>query len=119
VPVIAFHGLEDQVVPYQGGSSSRDERFVFPPVEDWAATWGATNGCADHPLQSTVTDHINRLEYQDCQDGAQVIFYRVSDGGHTWPGGDKLPVWIAGYTNQEINASALMWEFFEEHPFQR
>ncbi len=118
VPVIAFHGLEDQVVPYMGGVSSRDERYTFPPIEDWATSWAANNACTSTLTEVKVTEHIMRLDYLDCEENAQVVFYRVEDGGHTWPGGEKLPVWIAGYTNQEINASALMWEFFAEHPLK-
>lgn len=119
VPVIAFHGLDDQVVPYQGGSSSRDQRYVFPAVEEWVASWASKNACASGPTEIKISDHVVALNYQDCTENSQVVFYRVEDGGHTWPGGDKLPAWITGYTNQEINASALMWEFFVEHPLER
>lgn len=45
MPVIAFHGVDDQIVNYQGGDSSRDERYDFPAVEDWAAGWAAQNSC--------------------------------------------------------------------------
>lgn len=119
VPVIAFHGLEDQVVPYVGGASSRDERYTFPAVEDWAASWASKNSCASGPKEEKITEHVDRLEYQSCAENSRVVFYRVEDGGHTWPGGDKLPEWIAGYTNQEINASRLMWEFFEKYSLQQ
>ncbi|HEY5845603.1 MAG TPA: hypothetical protein VIT42_02320 [Microlunatus sp.] len=42
-------------------------------------------------------------------------YYRVTGGGHTWPGTavDLSPL---GVTTQEIDATALMWEFFEDHP---
>jgi len=119
VPVIAFHGLDDQVVPYWGGSSSRDDQFVFSPVEDWAASWAAENACAMSPSETKVSENITRLDYSDCEENVRVIFYRVQGAGHTWPGGEKLPVWIAGVTNQEISSSALMWEFFKDYSLER
>ena len=118
VPVIAFHGQDDQIVPYQGGTSSRNEQFMFTTVEDWAASWATNNSCADTPEKTKITENITRLDYLDCKENALVVFYKVGDAGHTWPGGEKLPVWIAGYTNQEINASALMWEFFKDYPYR-
>jgi polyhydroxybutyrate depolymerase len=115
MPVIAFHGVEDQIVNYQGGDSSRDQRYDFPAVEDWAAGWAALNSCGSSPELSDITNEITRIYYSSCTEGADVILYSVADGGHTWPGGRKLPVWIAGYTNPDIHASALMWEFFSRY----
>ena len=114
VPVIAFHGVDDQVVPYQGGASSRGERFTFSPVEDWVRSWGEINSCGETPTKTKITESITQLEYGKCEDNARVVFYSIEGAGHTWPGGEELPVWITGYTNQEINASALMWEFFRD-----
>ena len=112
MPVIAFHGRDDQVVPYQGGASSRDENFVFPSVEDWSAGWAEINSCSTLPEFSVITNEITRTDFTGCEENAEVILYSIAGAGHTWPGGEKLPVWIAGYTNQDINASTLMWEFF-------
>ncbi|HDD62279.1 MAG: hypothetical protein DRI65_09365 [Chloroflexota bacterium] len=112
VPVIGFHGLDDQIVPYLGGPSSRDDEFAFPAIEDWAANWAELNTCTNPPEKNRITGEINRTSYTGCEDNADVILYSIKSAGHTWPGGEKLPVWIAGYTNQDIDASALMWEFF-------
>jgi polyhydroxybutyrate depolymerase len=45
-----------------------------------------------------------------------VVLYTVQGGGHAWPGGKPLPEWIVGRTTREIKASAVMWEFYGEHP---
>ncbi len=115
VPVIGFHGLDDQIVPYLGGASSRDDEFVFPAIEDWAANWAELNACGKTSENTRITSEINRTSYTGCEENADVILFSIEGAGHTWPGGEKLPVWIAGYTNQEINASALMWEFFSKY----
>ncbi len=115
MPVIAFHGLEDEIVPYLGGTNTRGKQFILPAIEDWAAGWADLNSCDPSPKTSKVTDEITRSHYSSCAEDAEVILYTIADGGHTWPGGEKLPVWITGYTNPDINASALMWEFFRNY----
>jgi len=112
MPVIAFHGVDDKIVPYLGGASSRDEQFIFPGVEEWAMGWAELNSCSSSPVISVLTDEITLRHFSNCQDDADVLLYTIENAGHTWPGGEKLPVWITGYTNQDINASELMWEFF-------
>ncbi len=118
MPVIAFHGVDDQIVLYKGGASSRDEQFVFPTIEDWAAGWAENNSCSTAPEISEITNEITRRYYTGCESDAEVILYSIKGAGHTWPGGEKLPVWIAGYTNQDIDASALMWEFFSRYSLE-
>ena len=118
MPVIAFHGVDDQIVLYKGGASSRDEQFVFPTIEDWAAGWAENNSCSTAPEINEITNEITRRYYTGCESDAEVILYSIKGAGHTWPGGEKLPVWIAGYTNQDIDASALMWEFFSRYSLE-
>jgi len=59
------------------------------------------------------------VRYAGCSQGAEVVFYTIEDGGHTWPGGNPLPERITGKTSQEIDATQLMWEFFLRHPLER
>ena len=47
----------------------------------------------------------------DCEDETQVIFYRIQDGGHTWP---DAPLNI-GVTNRDFNATEEIWSFFNQH----
>jgi polyhydroxybutyrate depolymerase len=42
--------------------------------------------------------------------------YTIRGGGHTWPGGGPMPEWFVGSTTRSIDASALMWAFFSQHP---
>ena len=43
---------------------------------------------------------------------APVKLYEVEGGGHTWPGGPVLPPAIFGPTNQDIDATARILNFF-------
>ena len=39
----------------------------------------------------------------------------VEGGGHTWPGGwQYLPEWMVGKTSQDVDANAIIWQFFSE-----
>lgn len=116
MPVISFHGTADPIVPYQGRPPGA--RFLpagIPSVEAWMASWVARNRCATEPVETTVATDVTRIAYGRCADDADVVLYTVQDGGHTWPGGQPLPEWITGLTSDSIDASRLMWSFFEEH----
>jgi polyhydroxybutyrate depolymerase len=115
VPVIAFHGTADPIVPYLGGESASFHE-PFPPVEDWAADWAGLNGCADSIEALPPAGEVTGVRYADCRGGSEVILYTVHGGGHAWPGGEPLPEWITGRTSQDIDATAVMWEFFLRHP---
>jgi len=112
VPMIAFHGTADTIVPYQGGPSSSFE-LPFPAVAEWIEAWAVRNGCATPALELPVRGEASGVRYTHCEGDAQVVFYTITGGGHSWPGGDPLPEWIVGHTTQDIDATRLMWEFFQ------
>jgi polyhydroxybutyrate depolymerase len=114
-PVIAFHGTADPVVPFQGGLSSRPHVTIqFPGIKDWAAGWADHNGCVFPPAVEEVSPDISRISYSS-EDNCDVELYVIRDGGHTWPGGKKLPVWLTGKTSTDIHATEIMWDFFKNH----
>jgi polyhydroxybutyrate depolymerase len=115
VPVIAFHGTGDPIVPYLGGESASFHE-PFPPVTEWGAGWAARNGCAEKPESLPQTGEVTGIRYSGCRGDAEVILYTVHGGGHAWPGGEPLPEWLVGRTTQDIDATAVMWEFFLRHP---
>jgi polyhydroxybutyrate depolymerase len=110
VPVIAFHGQQDSTNPYDGGGSSVWQYSVPAAQKRWASL----NGCASTPTTVAVSSHVSKLTYSGCRDGAEVVLYRISDGGHTWPGTPQ-PSTGNGNTTQEIDANSLLWSFFAAH----
>ena len=108
LPVLTFHGQQDVVNPYGGNGDLRWGYAVPLAVQ----TWARLNECRRGPQATTVSEHVTLLSYTRCRRGAEVEFYRVSDGGHTWPGSSGPPHG-PGLVTQEIHASRLMWEFFE------
>jgi len=120
VPMIAFHGTDDPIVPYDGGRTWKTPtRQLFPSVPSWTAGWSRRNRCGSNGVESVVSAHVTRLEYPDCADNASVVLYTIRGGGHSWPGSEPKAEWWVGPTNREIDATALMWAFFREHPLAR
>ena len=109
VPVLAFHGLNDNVIPYEGGKP----KIMAPPIEEWAANWASINGCSSTPGITTPVDTVTVHMWSGCQKGAEVILYTLANHGHSWPGSTVMP---ASITSQAVNATDLMWEFFKAHP---
>jgi polyhydroxybutyrate depolymerase len=110
VPLIAFHGTEDACVPFEGGRSGCGP--VSLPVtaaRTAAANWASHDGCGPVAL-TQLTEHVEVAAYSECDEEVAVVLYVVEGGGHTWPGSIDVP--RLGATTHEIDATALMWEFF-------
>ena len=115
VPMIAFHGTADPIVPYEGGKVWMSP-LPFPGVRTWAENWARRNRCSPTPVDTVIVMEVTRLQYVNCADDASVVLYSVEGGGHTWPGGEPLPGWLVGRTSNSVDATGLMWAFFREHP---
>jgi polyhydroxybutyrate depolymerase len=111
MPVLAFHGLDDNVVPYNGGTP----KMMEPPIEEWVADWVTRNGCSSVPSITAPADTVTMRTWSGCQNNADVILYTLADHGHSWPGSPTMPKSI---TSQAVNATDVMWEFFKAHPMQ-
>jgi polyhydroxybutyrate depolymerase len=113
VPTIVFHGTADPIVPFQGGPSRAFE-LPFPNIPEWIDALANHNQCADNALDLPPSGEVRGVKFTNCD--ADVVFYTVAGGGHAWPGGDAMPEPIVGYTSQDIDATHIMWEFFQQHP---
>ncbi|MBX3030342.1 MAG: hypothetical protein KF809_09295 [Chloroflexi bacterium] len=111
VPIVAFHGTADEALPYAGGDSPFPDRPVTA-VEDWMADWAIANGCTGGPDVAPASSDVDSLTWQGC--AAPTQLYRVTGGGHTWPGGQNDPSF--GYSTDAISASELMWALFDSVP---
>ncbi len=116
VSVLAIQGTADPLLPYAGGGVGG----VLSAAES-IAFWARVAGCGEAPA---VTDEPDRVRdgtrvrvtaYSGCRDGRAVELYTIQDGGHTWPGGPPVGRSV-GRVSREIDATALIWEFFARHP---
>jgi polyhydroxybutyrate depolymerase len=130
-PVMVFWGTKDAVLPYAGGlgaglmqvlglkapAPSSTENFGFPPVEQVVGEWATHDGCRVGPTVFPIGSEVEERVWSGCADDAQVRFYVVADGGHNWPGSKVMAARSAsnslfGMTTVQVDATALMWEFF-------
>jgi polyhydroxybutyrate depolymerase len=113
VPAVVFHGTDDPIVPFQGGPS-KAFNIPFPDIPTWVETLANRHGCDAVPQALPNRGEASAVKYTNC--AADVVFYTITGGGHAWPGGVAIPRFIVGHTTQDIDATALMWDFFCEHP---
>lgn len=118
VPLISFHGTDDSLIPYDGGTTWIGDH-TFPDVEDWVASWARRNRCDPDAVDSVVAADVTRRHYAGCADATAVVLYTIHGGGHTWPGGMPLPEWFLGSTSASVDATSEMWAFFREHSLPR
>ncbi len=116
VPAILFHGTADPIVPFHGKSSGR---FNVPDIPKWVQALAERNGCQSVPAPLPEKGSVSGLRYTGGPGSAEVVFYTVAGGGHSWPGGKEMPALIVGHTTPDVDATRLMWSFFKEHPMAR
>jgi polyhydroxybutyrate depolymerase len=69
-----------------------------------------------------VSVHVTKVTCLGCRDGAELILYRTDapvthGGGHIWPNpgtSAQQPAVVMEQVDQ-LDASALIWEFFARH----
>jgi polyhydroxybutyrate depolymerase len=111
VPVLYIHGTNDPVVNYSGAAN-------YASAVDFSNLWSSINNCSalsdtfqlpDVSISDSCT--AERITWLNCDSSKNVIHYRILNGGHTWPGA-FFPI---GITNQDFNASKIIWEFFSQN----
>jgi polyhydroxybutyrate depolymerase len=100
ISVMDVHGLNDDVVPYEGGGD-----FNTTPIEDVIHTWAQLDGCTNSP-QVDKENTITHTRYASCKAGTVVELYAIEGGEHVWPSKDAL------------DTSQIVWDFFAAHPKQ-
>jgi len=118
VPMIAFHGTADPLVPFDGGPiPAQAGGGTFPPVRRSASEWSRALGCDGLPTISRPAVSVELSTFTRCKLGdGDVLLYTLLGGGHTWPGAAPSPDATVGPTNVAIDATAVMWDFFATHP---
>lgn len=113
MPVMQIHGTADGTVEYNGAA------FQYLSVDDLINYWVGHNNCDATAIVTPVNDAntvdgctATRYDYLNGDSGAEVVHYKITNGGHTWPGAFALPGKV---TNQDFNASVEIWKFFSKY----
>jgi poly(3-hydroxybutyrate) depolymerase len=116
IPVLEFHGYQDETIPYLGGNNTRNNGII-PSILEWINDWATRDGCL--PVQNRTTTlcgtgkkEVRKYEW-NCKgvDGV-VQHYNISNLKHQWPsttGNDD------GDRTTCFEASELIMQFFGRH----
>jgi polyhydroxybutyrate depolymerase len=109
VSVIVFHGTDDHLVAYDGGSTPFQigPRRSDSSVADTVAFWVKEDGCAPAPRHEETTE-LHTDFYSACRDANAVELYAIQGGHHAWPG--------TRISGNSVPATEIIWAFFAKHP---
>jgi polyhydroxybutyrate depolymerase len=112
VPILKIHGTNDPEISYYGNPGnfvSADSVIGFWRHYNKALTPRDTLAIPD----TCTTDNSTVVRYRYGEGSSEVVFYKVINGGH------DSPNWIwenaMGFTNRDIGAPEVLWDFFSEH----
>ncbi|MGO4892751.1 alpha/beta hydrolase family esterase [Flavobacterium sp. W21_SRS_FM6] len=116
VPIMTFHGEKDGINHF----ILREDSPVYwtMGVEDALAGWIKHNQC-NAPVQTALSSSLTEFAYQGCSHHADIVFYRSTEAGHTWPGSpmaEQMLRFGLGKTEESLAATDLIWQFFKAHP---
>jgi len=142
IPTVLFLGTDDPLVPSSdpehnatlgklgdavglGGLGSLSAPLAkiggLTTAEETVNFWCSHNACPSSPytVQMPKIDprdgtRVTRSTYGGY--GNEVVYYSIQGGGHTWPGAIfSGPKDLVGRSTRDINATALIAEFFARH----
>ncbi len=129
VPAVIINGTEDPLVSWDGGEVRILRRTAgrVLSVPDAVRFWTEHNHCVAKPRVTILPDNdpgdgmqVIKTEYIAESSGADVTFYAVEGGGHTWHGPrpfvQYLPPSRIGRACKDFDATEAIWEFFVKHP---
>ena len=112
IPVMMIHGTNDPTVPYNGLGGIGTEQSI--------SIWLAKNQCSTvndtifvPDTNTTDTATAQRIDYRSCAASTEVLFYKVLNGGHTWP--NALINTNYGPTCRDFDGSTEIWHFFNRY----
>jgi polyhydroxybutyrate depolymerase len=127
VAIMAINGENDPLVPFSGGEVTgplgKKKLGKVLSARESIMFWVKKDDCSPDPVVIDLPDNdpddgtrVQRLQYLNLKNNPEVILYIIKGGGHTWPGGNQyLGKWIIGRTCRDIDATEIIWDFFEKH----
>lgn len=124
IPVLIINGTEDPLVPFKGGGVGfLGFRGKVIGVEACVQKWVTHNRCNNQADISELPNidpdddtRVIKAVYSSEDSDAEVVYYKIVNGGHTWPGGKKYASErIVGKHCKDIDATGIIWDFFKKH----
>jgi polyhydroxybutyrate depolymerase len=123
-PVMLINGTDDPLIKYDGGfgkfldENKMNDGFDMMATEDLVKRIAFLDSCKTTPEAEEMTD---KCKWDNCTalvfnyncGIAPLIFIKVLNGGHTWPGGKQyLPKFFVGNVCRDFKAENEIMNFF-------
>jgi polyhydroxybutyrate depolymerase len=111
IPLFAVFGTNDKITNYNGDINNNDGWGAYQSIpfikNYWAKSINYTSVEIDTlpDIIKSDSSFIVREKYLNTQNGKEMLFYNIINGGHDWPG---------AWGNMDINVSKEIWAFFEK-----
>lgn len=107
--ILHFHGTNDDTETYDGSNDGN-----LWSVEQTINYWLDNNNCIYDADTISIPDldpndgkTVQKFSYKNCSDDNSVVFFKILNGDHRWPGGT-----VGEYVCKDINASSIILDFF-------
>jgi polyhydroxybutyrate depolymerase len=117
ITVIEIHGTDDPILYYNGygGLGGNVTYSVAQTIDYWKGVDNITSPAVPTTWNSPTVDpytQVTRYVYSGGTNGTQVILFKATHGGHTWPGGPQyLKAFLVGRVSNQIAGSAQIWKY--------
>jgi poly(3-hydroxybutyrate) depolymerase len=102
VPILEFHGIKDDTIPYNGGK--RRDRCL-PNIPHFMTAWAERNGLGENYAQSNLyNNHVKKMEWGSGSLRGINTHYSIDNMGHTWP----------NEKSYYMNATPMIMDFFNK-----
>lgn len=124
VSLMLINGTEDPLVKYEGGKIGfklGKSRGTSISTDETISIFIKNNKCSDKPKTEEISDinkdddcYATKYTYTGGIKNTEVILIKITNGGHTWPGGSQyLPKKLIGNVCKDFKGAEVIWEFFK------
>lgn len=112
MPILAFHGLQDHVNPFQGHGDDYWQSSVPEAFQSWAK-FNQCGGAQMPPSFAMLGGDHALAAYRGCQNDATVELMRLDNAGHQWPNALYAHPGLGQVSS--LDGNVLMRDFFSKH----
>ena len=113
MPLLQINGTNDPIVNINGNP-------IYYSADETLSYWSGINSCLQvdtlqlEDLDANDGCTVSKISFTNCENDSEIIYYKVSNGGHTWPGA-LFEISVFGNRNMDIIASKEIVEFFKNY----
>jgi polyhydroxybutyrate depolymerase len=115
LPILAFHGRKDDLVPY-GGEKPKGWGHLYVPVKESMDFWVKANQCAPIPVrEELMAGRVLKETWKGNENGREVILYTLEGWKHSLPTRYHTQRLPETDSLKGFHATDIIWEFFKDH----